>query len=102
MYKMNETYKNAAGVRQRALPHSLPLSEFRANAAAAIALVEQGATVRLLRHGKPVADLVPIHADGGVAGAVPNADNDFTPAMGHLNGGKTIQALLADRNSEPW
>ena len=41
---------------------SVPLSEFRANASAMIALVEQGETVRILRHGKPVAELVPTKA----------------------------------------
>ena len=43
--------------------HTLPLSEFRANVAAMIDLVEQGDTVRFLRHGKPVAELVPVKAD---------------------------------------
>lgn len=38
----------------------VPLSEFRANSAAMLDLVEQGETVRILRHGKPVADLVPV------------------------------------------
>lgn len=44
------------------LPISVPLSEFRANAAAMIDLVETGKTVRILRHGKPVAELVPMQA----------------------------------------
>ena len=39
---------------------SIPLSEFRANAAAMIDLVERGESVRILRHGKPVAELVPV------------------------------------------
>lgn len=43
--------------------HTLPLSEFRAHVAAALDLVEQGQTVRILRHGKPVADLVPVQAE---------------------------------------
>ena len=43
--------------------HTLPLSEFRANVAAMIDLVEHGDTVRILRHGKPVAELVPVKAD---------------------------------------
>ncbi|MEO7940443.1 MAG: type II toxin-antitoxin system prevent-host-death family antitoxin [Burkholderiaceae bacterium] len=38
----------------------LPLSEFRANAASVLDRVQQGETVRILRHGKPVADLVPV------------------------------------------
>ena len=43
--------------------HTLPLSEFRANVSAMLDLVEQGQTVRILRHGKPVADLVPVRAE---------------------------------------
>jgi prevent-host-death family protein len=40
--------------------HTIPLSEFRAHASAMIDLVEQGETVRILRHGRPVAELVPL------------------------------------------
>jgi prevent-host-death family protein len=43
--------------------HTIPLSEFRAHASAMIDLVEQGETVRILRHGKPVAELVPLKAE---------------------------------------
>lgn len=43
--------------------HIIALSEFRANASATIDLVEQGETVRILRHGKPVAQLVPVVAE---------------------------------------
>ncbi len=39
--------------------HSIALSEFRAHVSAMIDLVEQGETVRVMRHGKPVAELVP-------------------------------------------
>jgi antitoxin (DNA-binding transcriptional repressor) of toxin-antitoxin stability system len=39
--------------------HTLPLSEFRANASAMIDLVEKGETVRILRHGKLVAEVRP-------------------------------------------
>ena len=42
------------------VPISVPLSEFRANTSAMIDLVEKGETVRILRHGKPVAELVPM------------------------------------------
>jgi len=42
------------------VPISVPLSEFRAHASAMIDLVEKGETVRIMRHGKPVAELVPI------------------------------------------
>ena len=40
--------------------HTIALSDFRANASAMIDLVEKGETVRILRHGKPVAELVPL------------------------------------------
>ena len=43
-------------------PICVPLSEFRANTAAMIDRVEKGETVRILRHGKPVAELVPMQA----------------------------------------
>ena len=45
---------------------TMPLSEFRANTSAMMDLVEQGETVRILRHGKPVAELVPVRP--GMAG----------------------------------
>ena len=52
-----QTASSASG-----MPFTVPLSEFRANASAMIAMVEQGKTVRILRHGKPVAELVPVQA----------------------------------------
>jgi prevent-host-death family protein len=58
--------------------HTLPLSEFRAHVAAALDLVEQGQTVRILRHGKPVADLVPVQAD--TKGALPAWKQAIEPA----------------------
>jgi prevent-host-death family protein len=38
----------------------LALSALRADISSMIDLVQQGETVRILRHGKPVADLVPV------------------------------------------
>lgn len=38
----------------------LPLSALRADISSMIDRVQQGETVRILRHGKPVADLVPV------------------------------------------
>ena len=43
--------------------HTLSLSEFRAHASEMLDLVEQGESVRILRHGKPVAELVPVRAE---------------------------------------
>ena len=40
--------------------HTLSLSEFRAHASQMLDLVEKGESVRILRHGKPVAELVPV------------------------------------------
>jgi len=49
MYKSLKLYKM----------QTVALSEFRANASAMIDLVEKGETVRILRHGKLVAELRP-------------------------------------------
>ena len=101
MYKMGKTY-NLESSKPMAPLHTLALSEFRANAAAAIALVEHGATLRLLRHGKPVADLVPVGASDEDAPTSATTARSFTPRMG-LPGGRTaLQALLADRDGAAW
>jgi prevent-host-death family protein len=59
---------------------SIPLSEFRAHASAMIDLVEQGETVRILRHGKPVAELVPLKAEEDAA-KVPSWKTPFEPVV---------------------
>jgi prevent-host-death family protein len=90
MYKTNELYKM----------HTVPLSEFRANASAMIDLVEQGETVRILRHGKPVAELVPVKAD--VAAQVPSYKRPFEPLLQLPPGYSAVKALLDERDSAPW
>ncbi len=57
----------------------LPLSEFRANAASVLDRVQQGQTVRILRHGKPVADLVPVRETE--ANRLPNWKQAFAPVQ---------------------
>lgn len=59
---------------------TLPLSEFRANASSTLDLVQQGQTVRILRHGKPVADLVPVRESAG-DNALPNWKRPFAPVQ---------------------
>ena len=39
---------------------TVTFTEFRRNATACITAVEKGETIRVLRHGNPVADIVPI------------------------------------------
>ena len=80
--------------------HTVPLSEFRANASAMLDLVEQGETVRILRHGKPVAELVPLKAEKGTA-KVPSWKRPFEPVV--LPPGVSLsQAVLDERNESPW
>lgn len=56
---------------------TLSLSEFRAHASEMLDLVEQkGETVRILRHGKPVAELVPVR---DAATEVPSYLQPFEP-----------------------
>ena len=72
---------------------TLPLSEFRASASAMLDLVAQGEAVRILRHGKPVADLVPIRAD--VAVKIPAwKRRDFEPLA--LPAGKSLADAVID------
>ncbi len=59
---------------------TLPLSEFRANVSSTLDLVQQGQAVRLMRHGKPVADLVPVRASAGEVD-LPNWKRPFTPVQ---------------------
>lgn len=56
---------------------TLSLSEFRAHTSEMVDLVQQGETVRILRHGKPVADLVPVVAE--VPGRVPSWKRPIEP-----------------------
>ena len=90
MYETNILYKM----------HTLPLSEFRANAAAMIDLVERGETVRILRHGKPVAELVPVRAE--VAAEVPSYKKPFEPLLQLPPGYSAVQVLLDERENERY
>jgi len=80
--------------------HILPFSEFRANAAAALDMVEQGQTVRILRHGKPVADLVPVTANETTA--LPAWKRAIAPGEPLRADGKTAAQLIVEaRDSVP-
>lgn len=74
--------------------HLIPLSEFRANAAAMIDLVEQGETVRILRHGKPVAELVPVAV--AAPAKVPNWKRAIEPLNIVRPDGKTGAQLIVE------
>ena len=78
---------------------TVALSEFRANASAMIDLVEQGETVRILRHGKLVAQLVPVPAEGDQP--VPSWKRPFEPVR--LAAGASLsQAVLEERAESQW
>jgi prevent-host-death family protein len=78
--------------------HVLPLSEFRANASAMLDLVERGEVVRIMRHGKPVADLVPVKmAD---AAAVPSWKRPIEPLDIKWPDGKSgAQMIIEEREN---
>ena len=85
--------------KMQTVPISVPLSEFRANTSAMIDLVEKGETVRILRHGKPVAELVPMPAE--TVTKVPSWKRPFEPVV--LSAGASLsQAVLDERNEAPW
>lgn len=81
--------------------HTVPLSEFRANAAAMIDLVEQGETVRILRHGKPVAELVPCKS-GALPEKPPSWKRPITPLHIVRPDGKTGAQLIIEEREGGW
>lgn len=79
---------------------TLPLSEFRANASAMLDLVEKGETVRILRHGKPVADLVPVQAAEAEAARQPSWKRPVEPLRYLRAPEKTgAQLIVEERDS---
>jgi prevent-host-death family protein len=82
--------------------HTLPLSEFRANASAMLDLVERGETVRIMRHGRPVADLVPVRTQQPeLVDRLPSWKRPFDPVK--LPDGVSLsQAVLDERDEASW
>ena len=77
--------------------HTLPLSEFRANVAAMIDLVEHGDTVRILRHGKAVAELVPIKTE--TTANLPSWKRPIEPLNYTRPDGKTLAQVIIEERS---
>ena len=78
--------------------HTVSLSEFRANASAMIDRVEQGQTVRILRHGKPVAELRPAQIDA--AENIPSWKRPIEPLDYQRADGKSLaQLIIEERES---
>jgi len=79
---------------------TISLSEFRANASAMVERVAQGETVRILRHGKPVAEL------RGLAPAAPaqlaSYQQPFEPLLQLPPGYSAVRALLDERGGAAW
>ena len=80
--------------------HTIPLSEFRAHASAMIDLVEQGETVRILRHGKLVAELVPPKPE--TSARVPSWKRPITPLHIVRPDGKTGAQLIIEEREGGW
>lgn len=80
--------------------YHLPLSEFRAHASAMLDLVEKGETVRIMRHGKPVADLVPVQPEPG--DDAPSYQQPFEPVMALPAGYSAVKVLIDERDSAAW
>ncbi len=80
--------------------HTIPLSEFRAHASAMIDLVEQGETVRILRHGKLVAELVPPRQES--ASKIPSWKRPITPLNIVRPDGKSGAQLIIEERESGW
>ena len=77
----------------------LSLSEFRAHASEMLDLVEKGETVRILRHGKPVAELVPLKPE---AAEPPSYLQPFEPVMALPEGYSAVRTLIEERQNASW
>jgi len=58
----NYVQKRARALAQEDIMRQVSFTEFRMNAASFFNSVEQGETIRILRHGKPIAEVVPVQA----------------------------------------
>ena len=79
---------------------TIALSQFRANTSAMIDLVERGETVRILRHGKPVAELVPVKAAD--AARVPSWKRPIEPVHIVRPDGKTGAQRIVEEREGSW
>ncbi len=78
---------------------TLSLSDFRAHVSEMLDLVEKGETVRILRHGKPVAELVPVRAE---ADELPGYLQPFEPVMPLPQGYSAVRQLVNERQEGAW
>ncbi len=79
---------------------TIALSEFRANASAMIDLVEQGETVRILRHGKLVAEVSPPKLD--VPTSVPHWKLPIKPLDYLRKPEKTGAQMIIQERESGW
>lgn len=82
--------------------HILPLSEFRANASAMLDLVEKGETVRIMRYGKAVADLVPVRVEDQLPSKIPSWKRPIEPLHIVRPDGKTGAQLIIEERESGW
>ena len=82
--------------------HIMPLSEFRANASAMLDLVEKGETVRIMRYGKPVADLVPVRVEDHLPPKIPSWKRPIEPLHIVRPDGKTGAQLIIEERESGW
>lgn len=75
------------------------VTEFRARAAEMVDRVQKGETVRILRHGKPVAELV---APSGQQGRVPAWKQPFEPLHICRADGKSGAQLIMQERESGW
>ena len=79
---------------------TLSLSDFRARASEMLDRVESGETVRILRHGKPVAELVPIRPE--TAQGVPRWKLPIEPLRYLKPPSKTGAQLIIEERESGW
>ncbi|QTD45441.1 type II toxin-antitoxin system Phd/YefM family antitoxin [Ottowia testudinis] len=78
------------------------VTEFRARAAEMVDRVQKGETVRILRHGKPVAELVPPQPEVAEPGRVPAWKRPFEPLHIRRADGKSGAQLIIEERASGW
>ncbi len=78
---------------------TLSLSDFRAHVSEMLDLVESGETVRILRHGKPVAELVPVRAE---AAETPSYLQPFEPIRYAKAPSRSGAQMIIDERQGGW
>jgi len=89
----NDVHPSTRPLDQENAMRQVSFTEFRMNAASLFNSVEQGETIRILRHGKPIAEVVPVQS-------MPRTLSWKRPGLGlETEGASLSREILKERKS---